>query len=116
MKTQDQGRVGEDDAVEFLLKKGYSVLKRNFRFGHGEIDIIARDAEVLVFVEVKARWSVSHGEPEDAVTAAKRKQLRKTAEGYLYEYDCECVPCRFDVVAIDYTAPEPELRHYVDAF
>jgi putative endonuclease len=116
MSNLDQGRLGEDEAVEYLAKKGYSIVTRNYRFGRGEIDIIAQDGEILVFVEVKARRSSSYGEPEDAVTGPKQKQIRKTAEGYLFEYSIEGVPCRFDVVAIDYSTPDEVLRHYIDAF
>jgi len=108
--------MGEDRAVDFLTRKGYSILARNYRFEHGEIDIIARDGDELVFVEVKTRRSIRFGTPEDAVSDHKRKQLRKTAEGYLFQNDIEDVACRFDVIAVQLMGKEYEIRHYDHAF
>ena len=82
--NKESGRNGEDLAVDFLIQKGYRILQRNFRFEHGEIDIVADDRGVLVFVEVKARRTKQFGEPEEAVSIRKRKQIRKTALGYLF--------------------------------
>ena len=111
-----KGTIGEDLAVEYLIKKGYRVLQRNYRFEHGEIDIIAEDGSVLVFVEVKARRSKEFGEPEDAVTPRKRKKIRATADGYLFENNIDDKECRFDVIAIDYQNSKTEIRHLEDAF
>ena len=111
-----KGRAGEDTAVDYLTKKGYHILERNFRFERGEIDIIAVDKEDLVFVEVKARRSKAFGDPEDALTAAKCNQIRKVAEGYLSECNIDDQQCRFDVIAIEYEEDVPVIRHLVDAF
>ena len=92
------GQAGEDLAVDYLLKKGYCILQRNYRYEHGEIDIIATDGEVLVFIEVKSFRSKKFGEPEDAVTERKRERIRKTAEGYLFENTIDEKPCRYSVV------------------
>ena len=111
-----RGRAGEDLAVDYLVKKGYRILDRNYRYGHGEIDIVAEDGSVLVFVEVKARRSKQYGEPEDAITFRKRALLRRTADGYIYEHNIEDKDCRFDVVAVDYEPRSPEIRHIENAF
>lgn len=110
------GGVGEDAAVEYLKKKGYRIIARNFRFGRGEIDIVAEDGGVLVFVEVKARRSDIYGEPEDAVTPGKRKQIRRVAEGYMFEHDIDDRECRCDVIAVEFVKGQLEIRHIEDAF
>ncbi len=115
--TRARGSRGEDQAVDFLSKKGYRVLQRNYRYGNGEIDIIALDGEELVFVEVKLRSGNAFGEPEDSISPRKRRLFRRTAEGYLAEHAMEDRPCRCDVVAI--VAPRgaaPAIRHLEDAF
>ena len=96
------GEEGEDIAVELLMSKGYEVIERNYRYGKGEIDIIALDPEkkYIVFVEVKSRQNLEFGEPEYAITKNKIRQVRKIAEAYLYENDIKETDCRFDVVAI----------------
>ena len=116
LKAQRTGTAGEDLVVDFLQKKGYRILQRNYRFEHGEIDIVAEDGNVLVFVEVKARRSKEYGEPEDAVTPRKREKIRSTANGYLFENKIDDKECRFDVIAIDYQQNKTEIRHLIDAF
>jgi len=111
-----KGTIGEDLAVDYLKKKGYRILQRNYRFEYGEIDIVAEDGSVLVFVEVKARRSKEFGEPEDAVTPRKREKIRSTANGYLFENNIDDKECRFDVIAIDYQDNKTEIRHITDAF
>lgn len=114
---REKGTVAEDAAVEFLKNKGFTIVKRNFHFGRdGEIDIIARDRDVLVFVEVKARASDLYGSPESSITPSKIKTIRRTAEGYLYINKITDVECRFDVIAIDYARKPPEIRHLISAF
>ena len=118
MKTPNiaRGQIGEDIAVDFLSKKGYRVLRRNYRYEHGEIDIIAESEHVLVFVEVKTRVSTSFGEPEDAISNRKQEILRKTAEGFLMEHDIVDQDCRFDVIAIQYQKGRPIVNHIENAF
>lgn len=111
-----RGTLGEELAVEYLIEKGYQILDRNFRFERGEIDIVAEEKGVLVFVEVKTRHSKSVGDPEDAVTIAKRDKIRKVAEGYLFEHHVEDRECRFDVVAIERESPQVHIRHIENAF
>ena len=116
MNTRKRGTQGEDAAVGYLARKGYRILERNFRFDRGEIDIVAEDHNQLVFVEVKARRSTIFGDPEEAITEAKCRQLRKVAEGYLFEHNLDDQNCRFDVVAVEYESNVPVIRHIEDAF
>ncbi len=93
------GNVGEDYAVKILKKNKYKIEERNFTVRGGEIDIIAKDGEYLVFVEVKLRKSTDFGRPSEFVGLKKREHLRKTALLYMKktEYDG---PYRFDVIEI----------------
>lgn len=102
MATVNIGNKGEDLAVEFLKKNGYKILERNFRIRGGEIDIITKDEEYLVFVEVKARYSHKYGLPIESVTPWKIKYLLKTAKFYLQKIKWGNGPYRLDVVTIDY--------------
>ena len=116
----EDGIYHEEIALGYLLERGYRLIKRNFRFGKlGEIDLVMRHGAVYVFVEVKARRSHDFGLPEEAVTPAKRRKIRKVAEGFIYINNLTDYEARFDVIAIDYLTGEdgrPEIRHYVNAF
>ncbi len=115
--TLTLGREGEDIACRFLEGKKYEIVARGFRMFHGEIDVIARDGETLVFVEVKARADESYGRPEEAVTPAKQRQVRRIARGFLMAHPHPGVDCRFDVIAILFRGPgDYRLEHFVDAF
>jgi putative endonuclease len=111
------GRSGERAAVDLLRAKRFQIVETGWRFGRGEIDIVARDGPVLVFVEVKTRRGRAFGSPEEAVTAAKQRQIRKIAQAYLVRRRIRGVRCRFDVVAVE-TEPgrPPVLRHIPNAF
>ena len=113
---RDKGKIGEDIAVEFLKKKGYRILERNFRFERGEIDIIAEYAGALIFVEVKARRSISFGTPHEAVTAQKQLQIRKIADGYIFSHEIDDTACRFDIIAIRYAGKNIDIQHFENAF
>lgn len=110
----------EDMALGYLLGCGFRLVQRNFRFGRaGEIDLVMRDGDAFVFVEVKARRSHGFGLPEEAVTPAKQRTIRKVAEGFFYIRKILEYEARFDVIAIDYvtgTGGKPEIRHYRNAF
>jgi putative endonuclease len=115
--TRELGQVGEELACDLLRKKGYTVVERGFRIFRGEIDVVARDGDTLVFVEVKTRADESYGRPEESVTPAKQRQIRRIAQGYLVAKSLGEVPCRFDVVAILYRGPDDyRLEHFKDAF
>lgn len=107
---------GEDLAEAHLVKKGYQILRRNYKTKRGEIDIIAQDKETTVFVEVKT-FSDNSWEgisPAVNVTPQKQKQVIRTAEFYLASIGREPY-CRFDVVAVR-TAPELSIEHFEGAF
>lgn len=96
------GQSAEEVAANYLKKKGYEVLERNFRIRGGEIDIVAKDRNDLVFVEVKARWSHNYGLPVESITSWKLKALYKTALFYIQKVKWGDKPYRFDVVSVDY--------------
>jgi len=111
------GGKGEDIACEFLTGLGYKIIKRNYQYGHGEIDIVAKDKDVLTFVEVKFRKSLEYGSPETAVTLSKQKQIRKIAQAYIFENGIKDTSCRIDVIAVlQLPDKKPEINHYINAF
>ena len=95
-----RGRLGEDLAGRFLVARGYRILERRFRTRAGEIDIIARDGDTLVFVEVKTRHSLGCGTPAESVDRRKRARISRTALAYLARLGRADIPCRFDVVEV----------------
>ena len=105
MPTLDRislGISGEDLACRELERRGYAVLARRYRTRFGEIDIVCRDGPTIVFVEVKARTSGRYGEPAEAVTLHKQARVTAMAEDYLARRRLHGVPCRFDVVAVEF--------------
>ena len=111
------GKRGEQIALEYLSRKGYRIVSRGFRLFRGEIDIVARDGETLVFIEVKTRATTEFGLPEEAVTPPKQAQIRKIARGFLAANSLGEPDCRFDVLAI--LVPDgvdPVITHYESAF
>jgi putative endonuclease len=109
------GSKGENLAAAFLKKKGYKILSRNYKTPFGEIDIVAKDGETLVFVEVKTRADKSFGEPFEAVNCRKREKLRKVALSYLKNCCKNDLPSRFDVMSIQ-AGDKNEVEHIIDAF
>ncbi len=97
------GKEGEDRAAQFLAKKGYKILERNYSTRSGEIDLVALHNGEVVFVEVKTRTSDSYGAPELAVNPRKQLRMIKAALGYIKYKKLHQMPCRFDVVAITTT-------------
>lgn len=100
MFNKISGDSGEKIAVDFLTKKGYKIIKTNFKNKIGEIDIIARDGKILVFVEVKFRSSDYFGLPREAVNIYKQQKIRRVAEGYIASNRLFSNVFRFDVVEI----------------
>ncbi len=94
------GKEGEDLAAKYLQQQGLSIVMRNYRQKTGEIDIIARDGDCLVFVEVKTRTSVLYGMPYEAVTPRKQAQISKTALDYLTRNKLTDQAARFDIISI----------------
>jgi len=99
-QPQQFGRKAEAMAVRYLKKQGYKIIARNHRTRSGEIDIIAREGDTLVFVEVKARSSERFGSAKAAVTPRKQRQVARVALGYLKVTDQSHVKARFDVVTV----------------
>lgn len=110
----DFGIWGEEIAAEYLEGKGYEIIKRNARTPEGELDIVAREDEYLVFVEVKARGSRTHGVPEDALTVDKQRRLVRAAWSFLQELGLSDSPWRIDVIAIEGSVAQgvQRLDHY----
>jgi putative endonuclease len=111
------GYKGEDLAVRYLRKKGFKVIERNYHCPWGEIDLIAREKDILVFVEIKARSSSEFGLPQEAVDRFKQKKLSQVARAYMAERHLdEDIAARFDVVAIHLTPSGPAIELIKDAF
>lgn len=111
------GARGEDAAARFLYRRGYEILERNWECFAGEADIIAKDDDTVVFVEVKTRKGCDHGFPSEAVTAAKRHRYEKIALAYLAECEEVDAPVRFDVVSIVVVSSRKAVvRHQINAF
>lgn len=94
------GKIGEDIATRYLEQIGYEIIQRNFECKIGEIDIIAKDKEEIVFVEVKTRASTLYGQPKDAVDVTKKKHIYRTAEFYIYIRHLEKYSVRIDVIEV----------------
>ena len=117
--TKQFGDEGEELAVVHLKEKGYEIVERNYRFGKGEIDIVAKDPETgyIVFIEVKSKRNIEYGEPVYSVTKNKMKQIKRMAELYFYDKEIAEAECRFDVVTVLLRGNQkPIIEHFVNAF
>lgn len=110
------GRTGEDLAASFLAAKGLVIVDRNARTPFGEIDLIALDGDVVVFVEVKTRTSGAYGGPYEAVGRDKQRRLSRAAAAVLSEKAWQGRRARFDVVGVTFDEKAPKLSHVADAF
>ena len=99
-------------AAEYLEKQGVVILEKNYQARQGEIDLIGKDRDYLIFVEVKYRRNADSGVPAEAVTLQKQRHIRMTAQYYLYSRRYGDIPCRFDVVCI----LDQEIQWIQDAF
>lgn len=111
------GRRGEDLAHRYLRSKGLTILSRNYRPGGGEseVDIVAREREIVVFVEVKARSSAEHGSPDRAIGSEKQKHIIRAARAFATRAGIEWNQVRFDTISIVFSKP-PSIVHQQDAF
>lgn len=110
------GNKGEDIAANYLENKGYTIVKRNFKFGReGEIDIIAKNEKILIFIEVKTRTNHLYGEPIAQISMNKRRTWRRAAEGFLYINKIVDYECRFDLIGIDITGETLHIEHIENA-
>jgi putative endonuclease len=110
------GEEGEDLAVKYLRKRGCEILDRNFRIRSGEIDIVAKDGEDLVFVEVKTRRKGDPNFLPEAVNHTKIKKIVRTAEYYIMKRKAQNMPARFDVLFIVNNNGKAEIDHIKSAF
>jgi len=101
MKRRDTGILGEKLAKDFLKKRGYRIVETNYRCPEGEIDIVARHKDYLVFVEVRTKTSLEFGSPEESITQTKQERLKSTASRYQQTHDNLPPLWRIDVVAIE---------------
>jgi putative endonuclease len=116
-QNRAKGFKAEELAEELLLSKGFRIVKRNFHFGKiGEIDIIAYDKDILVFIEVKSTNSQQFGFAIEKIDFRKQSIIKKVANGYLYVNKITNVQCRFDVIAIDKINENLRIEHYENAF
>ena len=115
MQKNIYGKTSEIIAADFLKKKGYKILAMNYKNKIGEIDIIAKDKKIIVFVEVKARLSKAFGHPLEAIDERKQFKIRQVAQLYLMMNKIEENNCRFDAVSI-LGYEDKEIEHIENAF
>ncbi len=110
------GKKGEQLAASFLSRNGFEILERNFRYGHGEIDLIVRKEKLIVFCEVKARRTETYGPGESAVDERKQTRIRKVAEAYVEARELEGYEFRFDVIVVELKGKTSRIRVIENAF
>ena len=109
------GKKGEIAAAEFLRHNGYEILAQNYTYGKGEIDIICKMSEIIVFCEVKTRSTDYFGYPEESVDKKKIKKIKRTAEEYLFQNKLDTM-VRFDIISIVSQKETQKIYHIKDAF
>jgi putative endonuclease len=110
------GTEGEDTAARYLEKKGYEIIKRNYRTCGAEIDLIAKKGETLCFVEVKTRKSGDFGLPEEFVDFWKRRKIIRAARVFIGRRKYADMYVRFDIVSVVYDGVKTKINHIQDAF
>lgn len=110
------GKIGEDIAFRKIKKLGYKCIERNYRCVLGEIDLIARHDDYLVFIEIKTRKGRDTGYAKEAVNIRKKRQISKAALNYMKEKNCSDVKARFDVVAVSICQDKPDIEVIQNAF
>lgn len=115
-RRQALGRLGEELAARELTRRGYEILARRYRTKYGEIDIVARDHDTIVIVEVKTRDGRAFGTGADAVTARKRDRMLRMGTDYLLRRQLAGSPCRFDVVQVCLDSGVPRIDVFRNAF
>jgi putative endonuclease len=116
VKAKPLGRKGENLAASYLREQGWEILERNYRTKLGEIDLVCRDRDSIVFVEVKTRASADFARPDESVTQRKQAKLRRLVEDYLVKHNLESSEVRFDVLGVTLATRRPEFEHIVGAF
>jgi putative endonuclease len=115
VSTREIGDIAEGMAQQHLLKLGYEILDHNWHYGHLELDIVARDGDELVIVEVKSRNGIRYEHPSEAVTNSKIKRIVEAADAYIIEKNLD-LETRFDVITVIFIQQNYELEHFKDAF
>jgi putative endonuclease len=115
VNTKPLGRKGEDLAASHLRDLGWEIIERNYRTRLGEIDLVCRDHDTIVFVEVKTRTPTDFARPDQSVTQRKQAKLRRLVEYYLVAHRLESSDIRFDVLGITLGGRRPEFEHIVGA-
>ncbi len=111
MKRRQVGLAGEKEARNYLESKGYEIIETNYRCPLGEIDIIAREQETIVFIEVRTRTGLAFGGPEESINFKKAHQMRRLAQYYLKTISVNERPCRIDLVAVRLKKNDLNLEH-----
>jgi putative endonuclease len=115
VKPKPLGRKGENLAASYLREQGWEILERNYRTRLGEIDLVCRDHDSIVFVEVKTRASAEFARPDESVTQRKQAKLRRLVEEYLVKHHLESSEVRCDVLGVTLSSRRPEFDHIVGA-
>lgn len=116
LPSKQRGNLGEESAARYLESRGFRVLERNWRYRQWELDLVCRDGDTIVFVEVKTRRSGSMASPADAMTLKKRQKLVKAASHFLSQSDLWDEPCRFDLAAVIDTGHSMDVEHTENVF
>ena len=116
LSRRSSGAWGEELALRYLERRGYRLVERNYRTRYGELDLVLREGDTLVFVEVKLRRTTGFGDPLEAVTPHKQAKIRSLAEHYLLNREPPFDTVRFDVVGILLGKGPPRVQHIEDAF
>ena len=116
--NKEIGNYGENLALNYLNGQNYKLITSNFRIRNGEIDLICKDSEIIVFIEVKSRYSYHFGIPCEAVTYFKQKQIINISKYFLYKYKLLNYNCRYDVLEIYFNKNDNTyfIEHIKDAF
>jgi putative endonuclease len=115
--AHDLGVLGERLAARHLRRLGYTILARNYRFGHREIDLIVARDDLVAFVEVKTRAGTGYGHPLEAITARKRREIERVARLWLHRHGRAALRYRFDAVAVIVRRDRPPIiEHLPDAW
>lgn len=114
-KHLQQGKLAEQLAGEYLEKKGYQIVEKNYRCGKAEVDLIVKKEKFLVFVEVKSLKKIDFGHPETNITSDKTHLLFQAADAYQYEINWR-QEIRFDAIAVTFLQQAYKIEHFEDAF
>ena len=115
-RRHETGRVGEEVACDYVKKLGYEIIEKNYRNKMGEIDIIAKDKNEIIFIEVKTRCQKKYGSPSEAVDRRKKRHIYHVAEFYLIINKLENAFCRIDVIEVYFKDEKIFVNHIISPF